>query len=408
MIMTANEDDQLATVSTKTGPTSKIVLIGLVSLFVFAQSVWLGPNIPSSTSSISFTMTPTAPRPISNTTLKRARCHSNDQIFTWMEDIGRGLAKRHSKKIPPVLYQTAKDRCVPTSIYNATVRAWLESPSYSLDYQFYDDARMDTYLFDRRWASIFPGLTLALQCIEHVQQPVMKTDIWRYIILWEKGGIFADLDVGLDTEQSLLQHLRDTDDDGVFVIVTNQAGKQRVLSQWLLAVTPNHPLMFYAAQHAITRVVNAKRAIPIQHTGPRAIYDATDQFLKGQGGSAVSRYLEVDHVYTERLDFASSDNSSSSSSSINRNTTTRRPYSFRVVPASWAKNLAFPKEKAQAYQLMNMTHYMDKQKGQGGGKKAYDEGKTCLEFLGGSFLDEDQHQAFKYNGTIHYFQNTIP
>jgi hypothetical protein len=310
----------------------------------------------------------------------------DDQHYTWLDDRDV-LPGRNTKKIPNILYQTAKGRCVDTDVYNATIRNWLESSEYSLGYKFYDDPRMDAYLMNEtRWKSIFPGLSLALKCIEHVQLPVMKADLWRYILLWERGGIFADLDVRLDANQSLLQHLRDHDDDAVFVQVQDRPGRPRVLSQWLFAVSPYHPLLYYAAEQAISLVLKARRAIPIQHTGPRALYDATDRFLIHQG-SAVSRWLVVDQVYSEQLD-----------SQVHSG----RNLSFRVTPRSWAKNQAFPHEKNRLYALMNMTHYKDNQKG----KKPYGNGATCLEFLGG-ILQEDRN-AFHYSGATYSFQNPMP
>lgn len=332
-----------------------------------------------------------------------AACSHNGRLFTRLSDRERPFVTK--KKIPPILYQTSKDRCVATSFYNVTIRTWLEQQpeEYSLGYQFYDDSRMEAYLSDdAKWSSIFPGLSLALRCIDHVQLPVMKADIWRYLILWESGGIFADLDVALDGEKSFLRHLKTHDDEGVFVIVGNQAGNQRLLSQWLLATAPRHPLMYYAAEHAISRVLKAKRALPIQHTGPRALYDATDRFLQNQG-SNVSRYLKVHQVYTE--DIASDE----SSSYLSRKS---HPFSFRVVPASWAQNMASSEEKSQAYAAMNMTHYMDKQKGKkkggggGGTSKPYSDGKTCLGFLGGNLIDEKR--SFVYKGAIHHFLNPMP
>ena len=267
---------------------------------------------------------------------------------------------------------------------------------------------MDEYLRnDTQWASIFPGLSLALQCIEHAQLPVMKADLWRYLILWERGGIFADLDVVLDTNQSFLQHLRDTDDDAVFVLCPHHGDNGGhgggFVSQWLMAVCPSHPLLYYATERAIELVLKAKRAIPIQHTGPRALNDATDRFLMMMmmGGNTTTsgrRQLPLQGggtLYTEQRDPAKA---SSSHDDDHR----RRSFSFRVTPASWAQNLAFPHEKKRMYSLMNMTHYRDHQKG----KKHYNNGARCLEFLGG-VLHEDG-TAYTYSGVTYPFHNPMP
>ena len=357
---------------------------------------------------------------------RRTPC-PDDQPYTWLEDdldpsllvpssalVHNNHNHNHNydhntqkKKIPYTLYQTSKGRCLPTDIYNATIGTWLKESSQhsSLGYQFYDDPRMDEYLRnDTQWASIFPGLSLALQCIEHAQLPVMKADLWRYLILWERGGIFADLDVVLDTNQSFLQHLRDTDDDAVFVLCPHHHGDADAddgggfLSQWLMAVCPSHPLLYYATERAIELVLKAKRAIPIQHTGPRALNDATDRFLM-MGNTTTSGRRQLlqggGTLYTEQRDPAKA----SSSHDDDRR---RRSFSFRVTPASWAQNLAFPHEKKRLYSLMNMTHYRDHQKG----KKHYNNGARCLEFLGG-VLHEDG-TAYTYSGVTYPFHNPMP
>jgi Glycosyltransferase sugar-binding region containing DXD motif len=327
---------------------------------------------------------------------------------------------RTQKKIPYILYQTSKGRCLPTDIYNATIGTWREPSSHHpssplffppLGYQFYDDPRLDEYLHnDTHWKSIFPGLSLALQCIEYVHLPVMKADLWRYLILWERGGIFADLDVVLDPHQSFLQHLRrdhdgdddDDDDDALFVLdphgPNNNVPSTGHLSQWLMAVCPSHPLMYYAAERAIELVLKAKRAIPIQHTGPRALHDATDRFLMPPSGSQ-QLLLQggTTTLYTEEVGVDHSE-----SSSHQHPPGRRRPFSFRVAPASWARNLAFPHDKQRLYALMNMTHYRDHQKG----KKHYPNGVRCVEFLGG-VLHKDG-TAFTYLGTTYHFHNPMP
>ena len=322
--------------------------------------------------------------------------------------------------IPPVLYQTAKDRCISTALYNGTIQQWLgplvRGYKQQLSYRFYDDARMDDYLYNKRWHSIFPALPLALQCIDHVHMPVMKADIWRYLVLWEYGGIFADLDVLGSSElmQELLMEKNNSSQNDALFVMVNTAGSQ-VLSQWFLAVAPHHPLMYYAMEEALFRILQAKRAIPIQHSGPRALYDATDRFLNYNVSE--SRHLEVGKLYQQE--------SAGDSSTL-------PPRSFRVLPAGYAANNAFQKEKGEAYKLMNMTHYTQQQANQNnrrnnknggsnnnghGNKKPYN-GKTCLAFLGGKMMypanylggasATSQDVFYEYDGTKYSFQNPMP
>ena len=183
-------------------------------------------------------------------------------------------------------------------------------------------------------------------------------------------------------EPELMQELLQLDNqtahenDAIFVMV-DTAGSQ-VLSQWFLAARPNHPLMYYAMEEALFRILQAKRAIPIQHSGPRALYDAADRFL--HYNVTESRHLEVGRLYRHN----------------NETSTKISTRSFWVLPSNYASNNAFQKEKGEAYQLMNMTHYTQQQANQNSRQrvpsnsgrdnaKPYN-GKTCLAFLGGTMV----------------------
>lgn len=271
--------------------------------------------------------------------------------------------------IPNVLYQTGPSRCVATSLYKETISKWEDLYD---SYRFYDDAAMDQILYHPRIKALFPTLPLALQCIEHANMPVMKADIWRYLILWQHGGIFADLDVKpnfANTTNGIFQ----PHDDGVFVLV--KTGKaSHVVSQWFMAVGQRHPMMHYAIQIAANSVLWAKRSLPLTHTGPQALYSATKEFLKGTNIS--ERGLQVGKKYYNQ----------------------QKQRSFVVLPQDVAHNQAAP-SKEKSYEDMNMTHYWDTMK-----SYKYNNGQRCIEFLGGKRQpgvgDGDGH-SFELHGTIY-------
>jgi len=39
-------------------------------------------------------------------------------------------------------------------------------------------------------------MMMALQCINKVNNPTMKADIRRYLVVWELGGVYNDIDIG--------------------------------------------------------------------------------------------------------------------------------------------------------------------------------------------------------------------
>lgn len=95
-------------------------------------------------------------------------------------------------KIPPIFFQTMKSRCVHSAVAKP-INAWREAlPEFS--FRMYDDDAMDAMLYDEKWESTFPGLKYAVKCIDMINNPTMKADIWRYLVLWEYGGIYSDTD----------------------------------------------------------------------------------------------------------------------------------------------------------------------------------------------------------------------
>jgi hypothetical protein len=314
---------------------------------------------------------PSIERPDKTTSIygRLRQCAEN---FTIIQDKEGGVPTvTPPPRIPYVLHQTGKSRCISSFLYKDCVQKWHNHHQFKdMSYRFADDQAMDQLLYDHeRWKALFPVLHLALKCIEHVQIPVMKADIWRYLILWEQGGIFADLDVIPD--ESLMMH---PDYDAVFVLID-----QNVLSQWFMATSPQHPLMYFAIQRATAKVLRAKRAIPIQHTGPQALNVATRDFLSGTNVS-YSDLTEAQEYVRWGVGAVAGGSPSS-----------RRGRSFQTLPAHFAKNLA-SKSKAKSYKDMNMTHYASVPRGY-----KYNR-MTCLEFLGGTFVpDGFMHEGIYYN-----------
>ena len=55
---------------------------------------------------------------------------------------------------------------------------------------------MDMIFDDKKWKTVFPSLNVVARCLDMVNNPTMKGDLWRYLQLWETGGLYADIDNG--------------------------------------------------------------------------------------------------------------------------------------------------------------------------------------------------------------------
>ena len=120
--------------------------------------------------------------------LKSGKAYLNDVIHSPKFDTSKPYL------IPRVLHQTYKDRCVHPAIAHLS-NNWIGTLGHKYDFMFFDDDAMNAMLYDEdRWKDTFPSLNAAIRCIDKVNNPTMKSDIWRYLQLWEYGGIYADID----------------------------------------------------------------------------------------------------------------------------------------------------------------------------------------------------------------------
>jgi mannosyltransferase OCH1-like enzyme len=60
-------------------------------------------------------------------------------------------------------------------------------PGYS--FYFHDDEAMDRFL-----AQPFPEFPLWLNASSCLRPGAAKADIWRYLMIWEHGGVYVDID----------------------------------------------------------------------------------------------------------------------------------------------------------------------------------------------------------------------
>ncbi|XP_052804307.1 uncharacterized protein LOC128234238 [Mya arenaria] len=87
-------------------------------------------------------------------------------------------------RIPHVVHQTWKDIHVPSE-FHANVRSFVElHPDF--DYFFWTDASARILIRARH-----PNL---LALFDNIVEPVRRADLLRYVVLYEYGGVYADID----------------------------------------------------------------------------------------------------------------------------------------------------------------------------------------------------------------------
>jgi hypothetical protein len=174
-----------------------------------------------------------------------------------------------SRKIPMIVHQTSKSRCLTTHFDRATVRWAFRRWSY----YFHDNDAVDRLL-----QSDFPEFPHLKLVVEHcLASRSAKLGLWRHLVLWVYGGVYADLNTyPAHFNATTLQDM----DDGFFLTDPDS----QMLSTELMAMSPRHPLMYYAIQHGIDNVLRMKTAgstNPRELTAEGALHQAMEDFEKG-------------------------------------------------------------------------------------------------------------------------------
>ena len=154
------------------------------------------------------------------------------------------------------------------------IHKWYDLPNnYAVLY--HDDTAIQR-LFDSQEWNIFPQLKQAIRCIN---SGAGLADIWRYLLLWEYGGIYTDLDNAPGPLFVWNNALKDGDGRASTIISGEmdalfEVEIGRFPSQYFFAASPHHPVMYFALQNAIGWLLDVNdvdlQRIPFI-TGPGAL-----------------------------------------------------------------------------------------------------------------------------------------
>lgn len=171
-------------------------------------------------------------------------------------------------EIPKLIWQTYKDDYdeLPEYIRKHT-ETWKNlNPEY--EYHYMSDEEAAQFVLDKygkEYHDIFVSLPVG----------VMRGDMWRYLIVYEFGGVYTDLDTTcIKPIDSWLK-----ENYNMIVCPENEVH----LCQWTFAATPKHPLLASVIELMISRLkapqFNIPHAVHI-HTGPSMW---TEGIMRGLG-----------------------------------------------------------------------------------------------------------------------------
>jgi hypothetical protein len=178
------------------------------------------------------------------------------------------------------------------------------------------------------------------------------TDVWRLLVLWEYGGIYVDLD---SQPNSWTPSYIRPNEDSYFVVENYDAP-----SQYFMATTPRHPLMYYAIHQALSKIMKYENTQKIDAsftTGPFALLDGFTWFMLDVGKlyqkPVRAGLYQGRHNWTVRIDGFG------------------RLRSDEIVK----REAIYRNRKAKLYAEMNMSHFLDDLKA---GRKTKLLGRSCF------------------------------
>ena len=175
------------------------------------------------------------------------------------------------RKIPRVVHMTAKSRCL-TPAFAQNVELWhFDGHSFF----FHDDDAIDRFISQE--FALFPHFQNVMKCIT---SGASKADLWRYLLIWEHGGIYTDFDNGPGQKFQQGNAIQPTDDAWFPLEALG------VVAQYFFATSPNHPIMYTSLHSALVAIWSlesiSNNKAPYT-TGPRATKNGFIEFMRAAG-----------------------------------------------------------------------------------------------------------------------------
>ena len=162
--------------------------------------------------------------------------------------------------IPKIIHQAAPNRCVSNLPFPNVW--WTKSQPQLEGYAYYfHDTQAQDWLLLQDWPE-FPHLSAVAACIKPSRQALV--DLWRWLVLWEYGGFVVDWDVSPgNAAVSVLTTTNMTELDAILVQQKVVPPPRRNNVYFLptlsmVAVSPQHPLSYYAVQHLLYNIVKRR------------------------------------------------------------------------------------------------------------------------------------------------------
>ena len=114
------------------------------------------------------------------------------ELFNIPKKIHPRKSLEASFKMPLNIYQTWENNKVPKGMYKA-IYTWINlNPEYT--YNLYDSQDRLNYVINFNCNDFSFDNKELLYCYKNMAKNAAKADIWRYLILYDQGGVYTDID----------------------------------------------------------------------------------------------------------------------------------------------------------------------------------------------------------------------
>jgi mannosyltransferase OCH1-like enzyme len=198
-------------------------------------------------------------------------------------------SKTQPHTIPKNIFQTHKSlEYVQANehLTNAT-DSWKQNNSFA--YHFYNDQQMDVFMQNR-----YQG-TRWLDAYNRLQKRVMKTDFWRYCVVYEFGGIYADADsICLRNPETVFINSK-TNQKEIVVVHENDL---KMFCQWVFAAPKESP----AIRSVIDRMTDSILSMSfseLEKPTEQEVFDLTGPVIFSKGIREYIKQAEhIEHEHT--------------------------------------------------------------------------------------------------------------
>jgi mannosyltransferase OCH1-like enzyme len=167
--------------------------------------------------------------------------------------------------IPKTIFQTFKTSKLPLLTRWHIKQMKKNNPEY--DYQFYDDARISSFIKDEFGDEVY-------EIYDSILLGAAKADFFRYSILYKKGGVYLDID-SLFLQK--LDHFILPDDSAIISL----EGNRQFYIQYALFYEAGHPFLKKTLDVIIQNIKENKYPNNThQMTGPTAYTKGINECLK--------------------------------------------------------------------------------------------------------------------------------